>query len=161
GAPGAPASTGSTDVPGDASTSAATSAADQAAVSALAAALRLRPEVLAAERQVAAADAQAAAAGWRWAPTLAGFGNLRGQNYKSFSGDQYAWAVGLELDWLLYDAGTRDAQRHQATAERNAAAAQLALLHDTISDELHNAAEQLTTHRLTLEAAQRQLDLTR
>jgi outer membrane protein TolC len=124
-------------------------------------ALRLRPEIIAADEQIAAADAAAHAAGWRWAPTLSGFGNLRGFNYAGFSGDEYSWAVGLQLDWLLYDGGARDAQRHQAVAQKQEAEARRDLLRDTVGDEVANAEQQLQTRRLALEAAQRQAELSR
>jgi outer membrane protein TolC len=134
--------------------------AEAAAVS-LPEALRLRPEIAQAELQVTAADAAASAAGWRWAPTLSGFGNVRGFNYTGFSGDEYSWAVGLQLDWLLYDAGARDAARHQALAQKRELEARLSLLRDTVSDQLADAREQLATRRLALATAQRQLDLSR
>jgi len=124
-------------------------------------ALRARPEMLATAQQVAAADAAATAAAWRWAPTLSGFGNARAFNYPGFSGDEYSWALGVQLDWQIFDGGARDAQRHQATAQRREAEARLGLLHDTIGDEVANAAEQLGARRLALDAAQRQLDLAR
>jgi outer membrane protein TolC len=124
-------------------------------------ALRLRPEIIAADQQIAAYDAAARAAGWRWAPTVSGFGNLRGFNYAGFSGDEYSWAVGVQLDWLLYDGGARDAQRHQAAAQKHEAEARRDLLRDTVGDEMANAEQQLVTRRLALEAAQRQLELSR
>jgi outer membrane protein TolC len=124
-------------------------------------ALSLRPEIAAALRQVAAADASARAFAWRWAPSLSGFGTLHGFNYAGFSGDQYSWAAGLQLDWQLYDGGTRDAQRRQAAAERREAEARLGLARRTVSDELRNAAQDLKTEQLALAAAGRQLDLAR
>src|SRR5262249_30333377 len=102
-------------------------------------ALRIRPEVISLERTIASLDAQAKAAGWRWAPSLSGFGNYRVFNYSGFSGDRYAWAIGLQLDWLLYDGGARDSQRHLATAQRRESEARLALLRDTVVDEIANA----------------------
>jgi outer membrane protein TolC len=124
-------------------------------------ALHLRPEINAAEQQIRAADSAARAFGWRWAPTLSGFGNARGFNYPGFAGDDYAWAVGLQLDWLIYEGGARDAQRHQALAQRTEAEQRLALLRENVGAELANAAQQIEVRRSALEAAQRQLDLAR
>src|SRR5262249_1850436 len=124
-------------------------------------ALRVRPEIIAADRQIAAPEAAARAAGWRWAPTISGFGNLRGFNYAGFSGDEYSWALGVQLDWQLFDGGARDAQRHQAAAQKHEAEARRDLLRDTVGDEIANAEQQLVTRRLALEAAQRQAELSR
>jgi outer membrane protein TolC len=124
-------------------------------------ALRARPEMLAAVQQVAAADAAASAAAWRWAPTISGFANARAFNYPGFSGDEYSWALGVQLDWQIFDGGIRDAQRRQTTAQRREAEARLGLVQDTVGDEVANAAQELATRRLALDAAKRQLDLAR
>lgn len=124
-------------------------------------ALRLRPEVIALDRNIAASDAQAKAAGWRWAPTLSAFGNYRVFNYSGFSGDRYSWAVGAQLDWLLYDGGARDAQRHLASSQRRESEARLALLRDTVVDDIANAQQSLETRRRALNTAQKSFDLSR
>jgi len=124
-------------------------------------ALRLRPEVIALERNIAAVDAQAKAAGWRWSPTLSGFGNYRAFNYAGFSGDHYSWAVGVQLDWLIYDGGARDSQRHLAAAQRRENEARLLLLRDTVSDEIANAQQSVQTKRSALETALQAVDLSR
>jgi outer membrane protein TolC len=124
-------------------------------------ALERRPELRAQRATIAAADATVQAAGWRWAPTLSAFGNLRAFNYAGFSGDKYSWAVGLQLDWLLFDGGARDAQRHQAAAQRSEAAERLAQLEDQVSDEVANARGTLATKRKGVTAAQRAVDLAR
>ncbi len=122
-------------------------------------ALSVRPE-LAAERAAAdAASDTARADGWRWAPTLSAFGNAHIGNYIGFSGDKYSWAVGLELDWVLYDGGTRDAQRAIANGQLDDARAQLDLLHDTISDEVADARGALDTRRKAVEASTRAREL--
>ncbi|HEX7837179.1 MAG TPA: TolC family protein, partial [Kofleriaceae bacterium] len=64
-----------------------------------------RPELAAERATIAVADASARASAWRWAPILSAFGFLHGQNYIGFSGDKYAWGLGLQLDWLLFDGG--------------------------------------------------------
>jgi outer membrane protein TolC len=120
-----------------------------------------RPEIAAERATIAAASASAKASAWRWSPVLSAFGFLHGQNYTGFSGDKYAWAVGLQLDWLLYDGGVRDAQRHIAQAQRREAEARLDLLADTVSDEVANARGTLETSRKGVGAAQRAVDLAR
>jgi outer membrane protein TolC len=120
-----------------------------------------RPEIAAERATIAAAQATARADAWRWSPVLSAFGFLRGQNYTGFSGDKYAWGVGLQLDWLLYDGGVRDAQRHVADAQRRQAEARLDQLADTVSDEVANARGTLETKRKGVEAAQRAVALAR
>lgn len=120
-----------------------------------------RPEIAAERATIAAADASASASAWRWSPVLSAFGFLRDGNYTGFSGDTYAWGVGLQLDWLLYDGGARDAQRHIAHAQRREAEARLDLLADTVSDEVANARGTLETSRKGVGAAQRAVELAR
>ncbi|HEV7558752.1 MAG TPA: TolC family protein [Kofleriaceae bacterium] len=135
-------------------------AADPGAVSELVPrALGSRPEIAVQRTTIDAAEATARSNAWKWSPTVSGFGNARAFNYAGFSGDKYSWAVGLELDWVLYDGGARDAQRRVADAQRAEAEARLDLLHDTISDEVANAHDTLETKRKAVNAAQRQVAL--
>ncbi len=116
-------------------------------------ALTLRPEITALERNLDSSRAQALSSAWRWAPTLSAFGNVHDGNYVGFSGDTYSWAVGAQLDWLLYDGGVRDAARHLARAQADESAARLLATRDNISDEVVNAEEALGTKRRALETA--------
>ncbi|HEX3480355.1 MAG TPA: TolC family protein [Kofleriaceae bacterium] len=118
-----------------------------------------RPEIAAERATIAAASASAKADAWRWSPVLSAFGFARDGNYTGFSGDKYAWGVGLQLDWLLYDGGVRDAQRHIAQAQRREAEARLDLLTDTVSDEVADARGTLETSRKAVGAAQRAVEL--
>lgn len=120
-----------------------------------------RPELAAQRATIAAAAANARASAWRWSPSLSAFGNLRGQNYAGFSGDRYAWAVGVSLDWVMFDGGARDAQRRFADAQRREAEARLELLGDAVSDEVANARGSLETKRKGVAAAERAVGLAR
>lgn len=122
-------------------------------------ALRLRPEFRALELATRSADAQGRAQAWRWAPSLSAFGNLRAFNYDNFAAERHAWAVGLQLDWVLYDGGVRDAQRHLANAQSQEAAAQSAVLRDAIADDLSNGHGLLDTKRYAQQAAERSVAL--
>jgi outer membrane protein TolC len=124
-------------------------------------ALRLRPEFRALELGVRAAEAQRRAYAWRWAPTLSAFGSLRAFNYDNFARQQHAWAIGAQLDWVLYDGGARDAQRHLAAAQAQEAAAQGAVLRDAIADDLANSQGLLETKRHAQQAAERSVALAR
>jgi outer membrane protein TolC len=122
-------------------------------------ALRARPELQSYRASVDAANAQRAAADWRWAPTLTAFGNARLSNYASFTGDRYAWALGLQLDWLLFDAGVRDTQRHLAIAQRDENQQRAAAEADAIRDQIKNAAETLQTRQAALATAEQSATL--
>ena len=122
-------------------------------------ALHLRPEFRALELTTKSADAQRRAQAWRWAPSLSAFGNLRAFNYENYAGDKHAWAIGLQLDWVLYDGGVRDAQRHAASAQAQEATALAAVLRDTIRDDLANGHGLLETKRYAQRAAERSVAL--
>ncbi len=124
-------------------------------------ALKLRPEFVAAERTIEALDAQASSSRWRWAPTLTGFGNLRAFTYPGFSGDNYAWALGLQLDWVIYDGGARDAARRLSEAQRHENELRLLQLKDTVVDDVEVARRALGTKKLALQTARRSVDLSK
>ncbi|MBN1653511.1 MAG: TolC family protein [Deltaproteobacteria bacterium] len=124
-------------------------------------ALRKRPEFSLYQESMEAADANGDAAAWRWAPTLSAFGNLQAFNFKGFSGDNYSWALGLQLDWIIYDGGVRDAQSERASAQKREYEARLYALSDTVSDEIANAREALATKRSALQSAMRAAELSR
>jgi outer membrane protein TolC len=122
-------------------------------------ALRLRPEFRALELGVRSAENQRRAYAWRWAPTLSAFGSLRAFNYDNFARQHYSWAIGAQLDWILYDGGVRDAQRHLARAQAQEAAAQGAVLRDAIAEDLANGQGLLETKRYAQRAAERSVAL--
>ncbi len=122
-------------------------------------ALHLRPEFRALELTAKSAELQRRAYAWRWAPSLSAFGNLRAFNYDNFAEERHAWAIGLQLDWVLYDGGARDAQRHLANAQAEEAAAQAAVLRDAIRDDMANGQGLLETKRHAQLAAERSVTL--
>jgi len=122
-------------------------------------ALHLRPEFRAFEQTARSADEQRRAYFWRWAPTLSGFGFARRFNYLNFAQHDYAWAAGLQIDWVIYDGGTRDAQRHLAAAQAEEALARTDVLRDSINDDLVNGARSLDTKQKALETAERSVSL--
>jgi outer membrane protein TolC len=124
-------------------------------------ALELRPELRALSLGAQSAAAQARSAAWRWAPSVSGFGNGRIFNYAGFSGDRYAWAVGLQLDWTLFDGGIRDAQRRLANAQRRETEARALQLQDAIGDDLKNARGQLDVRRSAEQTATQSVALAR
>ncbi len=124
-------------------------------------ALKLRPEFTQLERTLEAAQAQVASAHWRWAPSLSGFGSLRAFNYAGFAGDNYSWALGLSLDWVIYDGGLRDYQAKLAAAQKSESYFRLEQLKDNVADDIFNARRTLDTKRRALETALRSVDLSK
>lgn len=124
-------------------------------------ALKLRPEFAQLDRSVAAAQSQSESNAWRWAPTLSAFGRAQVFNYSGFAGDNYSWAVGAQLDWLIYDGGLRDAQRHLANAQQREAEARLAGLQLSVRDDIANAEQAVGTKRQALATAQHTVELSK
>jgi outer membrane protein TolC len=122
-------------------------------------ALQLRPEFRALEEGLKSSIETARANGWRWAPGLSGFGLARKFNYDSFTQKRYAWALGLQLDWVLFDGGNRDAARHLADAQADETAARADLLRDSIRDDLADGRRNLETKQQGLSVAERSVEL--
>jgi outer membrane protein TolC len=124
-------------------------------------ALSLRPEVRAYDLNIRAAQ-KGALSGWlRWLPSITGFGRFAAGNYIGFSGKEYSVAAGLQADWLLYDAGLRDAARHTAEAQRRQNELQLAQLRDTINDDIAKADQELKTKEDALHTAEKAVTLSK
>lgn len=122
-------------------------------------ALQLRPEYKQLQLSYKAADLNRVTDGLKWSPSISAFGNARRFNYQNFHFDNYSWAVGLQLDWVIYDGGARDAQRHMAAAQMTELNARSQVLTDNISDDLANGRSLFTTKQSALQAATRALAL--
>ena len=121
--------------------------------------LQLRPEFRALELTARAADLQAKTDAWKWSPSISAFGNARRFNYDNFNRDRHSWAVGLQLDWVIFDGGNRDAQRHLANAQMDEALARTEVLKDSIRDDLANQRGLVDTKRQGVFAAMRAVEL--
>lgn len=122
-------------------------------------ALHLRPEFRAIEAQMQSGQHQLRAYQWRWAPTLSAFGNARKFNYDNFARDRHSWAIGAQLDWVLYDGGGRDAQRHLVEAQLTESQARAEVLRESVRDDLANGRQQLETKLSGVQAAERSVAL--
>ena len=112
-----------------------------------------RPEIVQADREVAAADASidAAAAGRRpvlsasartdWSPVLGG------------NWEHPGWSAGLSLSWLLYDGGRTSADVRVAKANRESALAQRDALLLELTSELDATRAQIEANRAGVEAS--------
>ncbi len=121
--------------------------------------LQLRPEFRSLELTAHAADLQAKTDAWKWSPSISAFGNARKFNYDNFNRDRYSWAVGLQLDWVIFDGGNRDAQRHLANAQMDEALARTEVLKDSIRDDLANQRGLVDIKRQGVFAAMRAVEL--
>lgn len=117
-------------------------------------ALAARPELSAQQLRLEALGANIDSLRFRWAPTVSAFGNARAFNYTGFSGRNTAYAFGVQLDWLIFDAGTRDAQRHALEAQLLDTRLQLEQVRSNVADDVRQARRAIDTKRSALEASQ-------
>lgn len=136
-------------------TALATTAIDQLADQALG----LRPDYVMLSRTVEANRAQILSTRLRWLPTVQGFANFRAFNYAGFSRRFYNFSGGVQLDWILYDGGSRYVQRRLQEAQLEEAQARLRLLRDTVRDEIATAQRNLSNRRNNFDTAQRSVTL--
>jgi outer membrane protein len=120
-----------------------------------------RPEIVAADREVAAADANidAARAGRR--PVLSASART---DWSPQTGDnipQPAWSVGLSLSWLLYDGGRTSAEVRVARANRESALAQRDALLLSLTSELDSTRAQIEANRAATQASTEAVDAAR
>jgi outer membrane protein TolC len=124
-------------------------------------ALKLRPEFRALELSARAADLQATTDAWRWSPQISAFGNARRFNYDNFNRDRHSWAIGVQLDWVLFDGGARDAERRLANAQEDESQARAEVLRDNIRDDLATGRSLVETKLQAVSAATRSVELAR
>lgn len=118
-------------------------------------AVRQRPELVSNRIQTEALGQQVFASWLRWSPSLSLFGNARLTNATGFAGRVDSYAIGLQLDWLLFDGFARDAQRHSLEAQRRDANLRLEQLRDTITDDVVNGRRAVLTKKQGLATAER------
>ena len=133
--------------------------------------LERRPDVAAAERRTAAANAQIGVATAAWFPnlTLNANAGYRSNDFTQwFTAPAQFWALGPQLAALIFDGGARQAQINQTRAQFDA---QVAIYRQTVLtalQEVENAMVQMrvfeqeeAVQRLAVQAAQQSLRLAR
>lgn len=118
-------------------------------------AMHQRPELLSADLQVSAYKQQAFSSLLRWTPTLSLFGNIRLTNATAFAGRIDSYALGLQLDWLIFDGFGRDAQRHAIESQQRELSIRLAQQRATITDDVIVARRAVHTKKQGMETAAR------
>jgi len=133
--------------------------------------LERRPDISAAERRTAAANAQIGVATAAWFPnlTLNASSGFRSNDFTQwFSAPAQIWALGPQLVALIFDGGARQAQISQARAQFDA---QVAIYRQTVLtalQEVENAMVQIrvfeqqeAVQKLAVQSAQQSLRLAR
>ncbi|HEY6004961.1 MAG TPA: TolC family protein, partial [Anaeromyxobacter sp.] len=122
-------------------------------------ALAHRPELVAQRAQVEAAEATVRSARARLAPQLSASGSAFAQDVPLPTGKKEGWRATVDLTWLVYDGGSRDARQRQATAQRAsaqaAAEAQRLAVTQEVADSIRNVA--VARERLRLAETQGRL----
>jgi len=133
--------------------------------------LERRPDISAAERRTAAANAQIGVATAAWFPSLSlnASGGYRSNDFTQwFSAPAQIWALGPQLAALIFDGGARQAQINQTRAQFDA---QVAIYRQTVLtalQEVENAMIQIrvfeqeeVVQKLAVQSAQLSLRLAR
>jgi outer membrane protein TolC len=84
-----------------------------------------RPDVVAANANVAIAERRKDGVDWTFWPTIDAVSTLGVQNSEFANNERVSWTVGGRLSWLLYDGGIRYGQREEAEAASRVAREQL------------------------------------
>lgn len=115
--------------------------------------LERRPDIAAAERRVAAANARIGVAQAAWFPslTLNASTGYAGNNFAQwFSASNLVWSFGLALAQTVYDGGRRDAQIESARAAHEVTVAQY---RQTVLGALQEVEDNLSALRLLADEA--------
>ncbi|MBV8758181.1 MAG: TolC family protein [Deltaproteobacteria bacterium] len=112
-----------------------------------------RPEIVAADKQIAAADASLTAAHAERRPILSA---QAGTAWNPGTGDwspQPTWQAGLTLSWLAWDAGRSRADVRVANANRESAIASRDALLVSLTSALESARAQIVSNRANVQAS--------
>ncbi|WP_101674569.1 efflux transporter outer membrane subunit [Alloalcanivorax mobilis] len=118
-----------------------------------------RPDVVVAERQVAAANANIGVARAAWLPdlTLSASGGVEADSFsRLFDAPVRVWSVGPSLAQTLFDGGARRAANDLAIAQYDE---QVAFYRQTVLESLRDVEDALATARILSEKDQQQSDL--
>ncbi len=81
------------------------------------AALRDRPDVQAARQSLELAEGLRTGSWFQYFPSLGAFGQLNWANLEGFTGKRTNWALGLSLNWTIFDGGLREAGIRESQAK--------------------------------------------
>jgi outer membrane protein TolC len=127
---------------------------DQAAL--LDEALARRPELAAQRAQVDAAEAAVRSSRARLAPQLSATASAFAQDVALPTGKKDGWRATVDLTWLLFDGGFREARQRQAAAQRASARAAAEAERLAVTQEVADAIRDLAVARERLRLAETQ-----
>ncbi|HET7825608.1 MAG TPA: TolC family protein, partial [Anaeromyxobacter sp.] len=119
-------------------------------------ALSRRPEIAAQEAQVAAADEAVRSARARILPQLSASASAFAQDVPLPTGKNDGWRVTLDLTWLAFDGGFREARQQQASAQRASARAAADAQRLAVVQEVADGVRELDVARERLRLAETQ-----
>jgi outer membrane protein TolC len=126
-----------------------------------AAALRDRPDVLAAAAGVRLAERARDGKWLAYAPSLGAFGSWRWTSSSLGGGEAAAWAVGIGLSWTLFDGGLREAELREEGAKVAEARAARRGAENRAREDVRRALLELESARAARTQAERQVVLAR
>lgn len=124
-------------------------------------AARDRPDVQATETAVTVAERTRGTIWGRYLPSLGAFGRYQWANIAGFTGRETAWAVGLALNWTLFDGSLREAELTENGAKVAEAEANLRSARLKARDEVRRARLELETAAANRQKARETVDLAR
>ena len=122
-------------------------------------ACRARPDVTAAELQIAAAEKGKKEVWYRFFPTLNLSGTFRYSDSMGFLGDDYQWFIYLSANMTLYDGGIRYADLREKQSSISETEYNLAAIRASVKGQLRQAAVELDSCAANRSSAVRQVDL--
>lgn len=122
-------------------------------------ALHQRPELQTARLQANALGQHVFASWLRWTPVLSLTGSIRLTNATAFANRIDSYAVGLQLDWLLFDGFNRDAQRHSLESQQRELLLRIGQMQASIKDEVVNGRRAVMVKREDLVAVERSVQI--
>jgi outer membrane protein TolC len=112
-----------------------------------------RPDVIAANANVALAERRRDGVKWSFFPTLDAVSNVNivGRRAASENNEYVAWTVGAELSWLLYDGGERYGRQNELEATTRVAKEQLTDTRQRANTEIVQSLRAVEVARVNLE----------
>jgi outer membrane protein TolC len=110
-----------------------------------------RPDVIAANANVALAERRRDGVQWSFWPTLDAVSTLGGAGIRGNNGGYVGWTVGAELSWLLFDGGERYGRQDELEATARVAKEQLTDVRQRANTEIVQSLRAVEVAKVNLE----------
>jgi outer membrane protein TolC len=110
-----------------------------------------RPDVIAANANVALAERRRDGVQWSFWPTLDAVSTLAGAGVRGNNGEFVSWTIGAELNWFLFDGGIRYGRQDELEATARIAKEQLIDVRQRANTEVIQSLRAVEVARLNLE----------